>query len=132
MPGSNNEMSPLSLFNEDCSLHIVMPGAADNIAFHVEFTLLLRSDLKSSRFPWLDWLVNIQCLHIKSMLYIRRGYLQGGWLALFEPDGIRFNGVLLHGDLDCDGLNGFGFTRLASGGETKYKKHQKTCKNRAH
>src|SRR5262249_12646258 len=96
-------------FNDKRSLHVVVPGAADNIAFHTELTLLPGSNLDGGGFTGLDGLIDIKSLDAEAMLYVLGGHLQDGWLSLFEPDGIRVDVVSFHYDLDGERFNGLCF-----------------------
>jgi len=86
------------LFDDNRPLHVVMAGPTDDVAFHVESSFLLRSNMNSGRLARLD------------RLDVRCGDLQRCGLPLFEPDGIRLYAVSLHYNLDCDWLDRFEFT----------------------
>ena len=111
------------LFDDNRPLHVVMAGPTDDVAFHVELALLARSNLNSSRFARLDWLVDIERLHAEAMLNVDGRDLQGRGLALFKADRIRFNAVFFHYNFDHRRLNRLSLPRLASTGETQYEKH---------
>ena len=60
----------MDLFDDNRPLHVVVPGSADNVAFHVEFALVTGCDLKSGWLARLDRLVDIERLHAKAVLDI--------------------------------------------------------------
>ena len=98
------------LFDDNRPLHVVMAGPTDDVAFHVESSFLLRSNMNSGRLARLDRLVQVKCLDAETVLDVRCGDLQRCGLPLFEPDGIRLYAVSLHYNLDCDWLDRFEFT----------------------
>jgi hypothetical protein len=121
----NREITRFFLFHNDLPGHIVVSSAANDAAFHFEFTLLRRIKAYCSRLSRRDGLVDAKLLHLKPMLDVLAGDIQNYVFAPLHADHIGFDNEFAHGDRK---MNGRSSLLSGAGRQQSHTKNQQTAK----